>query len=214
MKRQFGCRILLIGGSSGTGKTELGRALSGEFRIPLLLIDDVRLAIQAVTTPEEHPDLHVFIAEDTKAFESPESMCEGLLKVAEAIESALRAIMAHHIAVNGAGPIIIEGDGILPRLASAEYLSNQKEFYNSPPNVLIRSVFLHERDKKLIHQNMLRRGRGFKEIPPEVQHIHVEGSWLFGKYLAEEARRYNLKILEARPYDELLDHVKSLIAWD
>ncbi len=212
MERQPSCRILLIGGSSGTGKTELGRALSREFRIPLLLVDDVRMAIQAVTTPEDRPDLHVFIAKDTKAFESPEAMCEGLIKVAAAIEPALHAIMAHHIIVDGSGPIIMEGDGILPRLSPVEYLLNNKEFHNSPPNDLIRSLFLHEPDKELIHQNMLLRGRGFREISPEEQRIHAEGSWLFGKYLVEEARRYNLEIFTARPYDDLLNRVISSIA--
>jgi hypothetical protein len=56
---------------------------------------------------------------------------------------------------------------------------------------------------------MLRRGLGFGEISPEEQRIHAEGSWLFGEYLVEEARRYNLETFAARPYDDLLNRVKS-----
>jgi 2-phosphoglycerate kinase len=50
--------VLLLGGASGVGKTVLAHKLARHYGVSLLLVDDVRLAIQQVTTPEQHPALH------------------------------------------------------------------------------------------------------------------------------------------------------------
>jgi 2-phosphoglycerate kinase len=52
-------KVLLIGGAPGTGKTTLGSALAARVGITSLSIDDLITAVQAVTTPETHPGLHV-----------------------------------------------------------------------------------------------------------------------------------------------------------
>jgi 2-phosphoglycerate kinase len=51
-------RVLLIGGSSGVGKTLVARELARHFGVSLILADDVRLALQEVTTPAQKPELH------------------------------------------------------------------------------------------------------------------------------------------------------------
>jgi 2-phosphoglycerate kinase len=54
-------QVLLIGGSSGVGKTHVARQLAHHLSISLLLVDDVRLALQQATTPISHPALHAFL---------------------------------------------------------------------------------------------------------------------------------------------------------
>ena len=92
-------RVLLICGASGSGKTVAGRRLSERFRVSLLLVDDIRMGIQAVTTVREHPALHTFTVDESPAMASPESVLMGFVAVAEALEPALRMIVAHHLVV-------------------------------------------------------------------------------------------------------------------
>jgi 2-phosphoglycerate kinase len=204
-------RVLLIGGSSGTGKTILGRSLSRELGVPLLLVDDVRLALQAVTSPITHPDLHIFVVEDTTAFDTPETMFAGLIKVARAVEPSLRVIISHHLAVEGAGPIIIEGDGLLPRLGSAAYLAAQKELPDDLAGGLVQAIFLYEADQSALRQNILNRRRGVQDRPTQAQQSQVEGSWRFGQYLRQEAGRHGVRTFKTRPYDTLLTRVIALL---
>ena len=189
-------QVLLIGGSSATGKTSVARQLSSQYGLPLLLVDDVRLALQATTTPSSHPEIHTFVSAGTKAFRSAEVVFQGLRIVAEAIEPALRIIISHHIAVADAGPIVLEGDGLLPRLASAEYLSSQAEFPGVIDHSLVAGVFLIENDRAQLGANMKSRGRGFNDMSDLEQSALVEGSFRFGQFLRDEAREYEVESVE------------------
>ena len=78
--------ILLIGGSSGVGKTIVSQALAAHFGISRLLVDDVRLALQEFTSPEHYPDLHHFEATPAVWRESAESSCARLIATRAALE--------------------------------------------------------------------------------------------------------------------------------
>jgi 2-phosphoglycerate kinase len=51
--------VYLIGGAPGAGKTTLGTALAIKLGIASLTIDDLVTAVQAATTPNSHPGLHL-----------------------------------------------------------------------------------------------------------------------------------------------------------
>lgn len=53
-------RVLLVCGASGTGKTTATQALARRLGFSTLLVDDLRISLQALTTPETHPGLHLF----------------------------------------------------------------------------------------------------------------------------------------------------------
>ena len=196
-------RILCIGGSSGTGKTTFARRLAQRYGISVLLVDDIRMAIQAVFTPHGSPMLHPFIAKEGDVLLSPESVVVGLQTVATALEPALRMVMAHHLAVEGAGPLIIEGDGILPRLASVAYLKGQPEFQDVAIDGLVTGVVLFEDDSRVIHENMLARGRGLQRAPAAEREARSKGSWRFGHYLVDQAMIAGVSVLPARPFESL-----------
>ena len=63
------------------------------------------------------------IVDESPAMASPEPVLMSLVTVAEALEPALRMIMAHHLVVEGVGQMTLEGDGFLPRLANPAFLS-------------------------------------------------------------------------------------------
>ena len=202
-------RVLLIGGGSGTGKTVVGRALAGRLGISLLLVDDLRLAIQAVTSPEQHPALHTFVTADSAAMGSPQSVLDGLIAVAEAMAPAVRIVIAHHLVVAGAGAIIIEGDGLLPHLVSPRHLATLEEFRGVPVAGMVRTLLLHEEDEAIIRENMIRRGRGFQDMPHAQQEAMVVGSWQFGQYLYEQAAANDMPTVPSRPHGTLLERVMT-----
>ena len=196
-------RVLLICGASGSGKTTLGRRLAERFGVSLLLVDDIRMGIQAVTTAREHPAFHTFTVSESPAGRSHESVLAGLVTVAEALEPALRMVIAHHLAVEGAGKIILEGDGLLPRLASPAYLKRQTEFRNISLEEMIRGVVLFEAEQEVIRRNMETRGRGFQHASLAEQDALSIGSWRFGHYLVEQAVMAGVAVLPSRPFDTL-----------
>jgi 2-phosphoglycerate kinase len=105
-------RVLLVGGASGVGKTVLARTLARHYGVSLLLVDDVRLALQQVTTLEQQPALHYFLTTPDVWRQPEDDLLTGFVGVATALAPALGVIVAHHLIVEGAGPLIIAGDGI------------------------------------------------------------------------------------------------------
>src|SRR5262245_35518977 len=204
-------RVLLIGGNSGAGKTVVAQALARRFGISVLLVDDVRLAIQQMTTPEPLPDLHLFVSDQQAALLTPELMCDGLVVVGRAMAPALKIIVAHHVVVAGAGPIIIEGDGILPELASQRRFQELKHFWGLQTGREVRAVFLFEPDEDAIFENMQARDRGYQDLAPDQQRTIARASWLYGRWLQQEALAHDLSAVPSRPWETLIDRVLAAI---
>jgi 2-phosphoglycerate kinase len=211
MRNPLDWRVLLIGGSSAAGKTVVAQELAQRFGVSVLLVDDVRLAIQQVTTPAQLPDLHIFVSEQQAAQLTPELMRDGLVAVGRAIAPALKIIVAHHVVVAGAGPIIVEGDGILPELASQRRFQELKHFWGLQTGREVRAVFLFEPDEEAIFQNMRSRDRGFQDLAPDEQRTIARASWLYGHWLRQEALAHELPAVPARPWESLTERVLAAI---
>src|SRR5581483_2338062 len=118
--------------------------------------------------------------------------------------------IAHHVFVESAGPVIIEGDGILPALAARRDFSNM-HFTPAPVTNEVRAVFLVEPDEEVVIQNMRQRGRGFGQLSLKEQETFARASWLYGQWLRRQADRYELPIVEARPHETLVERVLQAI---
>lgn len=194
-------RILLIGGSSATGKTVLARRLAIRLGVSCLLVDDLRLAIQRMTTAEAHPALHLFFdpatdpprpTEDVWA-RPPETLSEGLIEVARVMSEAIEIVMDHHIHITAAGPIVLEGDGILPELAARRISAGDP----------VRAVFLVEQDEQAILANARGRGRGMEGWSEHAQQAQARMSWLYGQRLRHNAEVLGLPVVTSQPWETL-----------
>lgn len=199
-------RVLLIGGSSGVGKTIVARALARRLGLSVLLADDIRMALQEMTMPGEQPGIHYFMAHPTIWQKPPETQCQGLITVGTAMMRPLAVTIAHHVFVESAGPLIIEGDGILPALAAQTTFPNI-HFEAAPVGDSVRSVFLVEPDEETLIRNMRQRGRGFDGFSLKEQETFARASWLYGHWLRRQADHYNLPIVESRPWETLVERV-------
>ena len=192
-------KVLLIGGSSGVGKTVTARQLANYLSISLLLLDDVRLALQAATTPETHPDLHIFLHYSTEQWRESASIYRDWITVGKAMLEPLKAVIHHHILVPDVGRIIVEGDGILPMVSELDF---------DPEDV--RAVFVFEQEEQQLLDNLRRRGRGFQEWGISEQEGFAHASWLYGQWLAQEAGKRGVPVLPARPHQTLLERLSSI----
>jgi 2-phosphoglycerate kinase len=191
--------VLLIGGSSGVGKTFVARELARHLSLSLLLLDDIRLALQQATGDQTHPELHVFLNYQLGQWRNSESIHADWVTVGRAMLKPLHAIIQHHCIVPDVGPIIIEGDGILP-IASNQF----------PDPKSVRMVFIVEQNETQLLQNLRSRGRGFREWDTLEQEGFVHASWIYGQWLAREANRLELPVIDAQPQETLLERLLSV----
>jgi 2-phosphoglycerate kinase len=181
-------RVLLLGGASGTGKTSLSYPLARRYGTPIVEVDDLVEALQAVTTPEQQPILHYWLAHPEAAQFPAERIVDLQIAFAEALRPAVDAVIANHVQTDT--PVIIEGDYLLP----------------GPLPDFVRAVFVHEPDvEQLVHNYRLR------EPAAGEQRGRAEVSVRYGDWLAEQATRHGLPVLPARPWDTSLDRVHELL---
>lgn len=167
-----------------------------------MLVDDLRLALQRETTADTKPPLHFFLThEDYLTGLTAKQIRDGLIGVAEIVSHALEVVIAHHL--HAELPVVIEGDGILPKLAA------QTSFVGRESAGKVRSVFLVETDPEQLLSNAVVRGRGIEERSPAERRLHAESSALYGDWLALEARRLGLPVIESRPWETLLDRTQA-----
>jgi 2-phosphoglycerate kinase len=197
--------VLLIGGPSGTGKTILAKQLGQRLGMSWLEVDDLRLALQRsrVTLPE-HTDALYFFEETPRVWEIPaERLCDGLIAVGQIMTSALEVVIENH--VDTAAPVIIEGDGILPSLFARPSVRDRAVNGN------VRAVFLVEPEEDVIFANMLARNRGMAARTEAALRTEAHAKWLFGRWLADEASRFDLPVVEPRPWLTLPERVMGAV---
>jgi 2-phosphoglycerate kinase len=211
-------KVLLIGGSSGTGKSTLARALSQRWGIPALQVDDFRLLLHRVTQQaQQHGSRVAEVWNDlgirpiidtyemfTSSTADPAQMAGSLMAVAGVMSDALEIVIAHHIATRV--PIILEGDGLLPALAMRSPVDNLV-----PMPGELRAVFLVEDQEDNLFEHALQRGRGFDQGSPAEQRRIITANWLFGQWIKTEAQNHSLPVLAPRPWQTLLDRTLTAL---
>jgi len=211
MAPAFDWTVLLIGGSSVIGKTTVARALGRRLGVSVIPADDIRLAVQQMTTATEHPDLHYFLDDPHIWLRRPEMLRDGFIAVSRAVSPAVESVVAHHVVVADVGPIILEGDNILPGMAAQGHFSDIRFFAGVERGDAVRSVFLVEPDEEALLHNARARGRGFDDLPVEEQRTIVRAVWLYGQWVRQEAEAHGLPVVPVRPWTTLTDRLLDAI---
>jgi len=196
-------KVLLIGGASGTGKSIVAREIARQTGAAFCEADDIRMALQTITTPAEQPELHFFISSPGVAragiWHMPaEHLCAGLIGVGRVVSHALEVVVSHHVVRDK--PIVIEGDGILPDFAARQV------FAGLDPSGGVHAVFLSAP-----------REFFFRHLSPEPdplaaeQHAQADLNWLYAQWLTAEARRWGLRVLAAQPWEGLVQRILDVV---
>ena len=184
-------KVVLIGGTSGAGKTTLGRALAAKLGIASLTVDDLQIAARAVTTPESHPGLHVMnIPTAHEYFTS--STVDELTADATAQHEAMRPAIERVVRVRAnSGPsIVIDGWYMRPRWMGEMDFENVVSFWivadpavlEARERVLGKEWMAQSSDPERMFQNFLGRSLWYNDLirrqAEELGHtvLHQDGS--------------------------------------
>jgi 2-phosphoglycerate kinase len=196
--------VLLLGGVSGAGKTTAAIEISRRLGIPWLMVDDLRLAFQrsGVTLPHATQALYFFADVDERSGvwnEAPERLRDALIATGDVMAPAVEAIVENHL--DQRHPAVVEGDGILPSLLKRPSLE-QRALHGG-----LHAVFIIEPDEDVLLRNILARGRGNCSISDANLTNEARAKWLFGHWLRDEAQRFQLPVVTARPWSSLADRI-------
>ena len=195
--------VLLIGGHSATGKTIAAERIGLSLGVSWMMVDDLRLAFQRarVALPSGTEALY-FDKQPHFWRRPPEEQCDALIAVGEIMSAPLEAVVENH--VDQSAPIVIEGDGILPSLLSRPPVLERA--------AAIRAAFLVEPDESAVLANMLARGRHIAGMTQKELRNEARAKWMFGQWLAAEASRYNLPVVEPRPWETLTERLIDAVS--
>ncbi|MBX3052388.1 MAG: hypothetical protein KF753_12970 [Caldilineaceae bacterium] len=200
-------QVLLIGGGSATGKSTVAQSLVKKIGISHLLVDDLRIAVQAVTTPAQMPALHYFLTVEDATALSAEAFTDGLIGVGQALIPALREVISHHVAVPAVGRVIVEGDGILPEFVNNLALADVNGRALMDVETKVRAVFIYEEEEEQLLGNFTARSRGSEHAPSTEQRRYVHSIWQFGQRVKADAERFGQPVVCARPFDTLAQRI-------
>src|SRR5262249_184653 len=130
-----------------------------------------------------------------------------LVDVAQEMSKAIESAIAHHVATEQA--LIIEGDGLLPALAT------QKHFYNldvQPQQV--RFVLLYEANEPAILAHMKGPKRGIDQRPETLQRNQARAAWIYGEWIKRDALHHKVSIIESAPWQTLTELIIVAITGD
>lgn len=195
MSGQRSWHILLVGGASGVGKTQVSYPLAHLFGVGITEIDDFQVVLERMTTPEQYPVVHLFPTNPDAFFALDDA---GKLEVAIAygavMAQALEAVIANHL--DGGPPIVLEGDFLLPSLVA------QEAFAGVPAAGRVRGFVLYEDEEQIARNYLAREG--------EPQPDRARWSWNHGQWLRREAKRLGVPTLAARPWETAIERALAL----
>ena len=187
-------QVLLIGGASGVGKTSVSYRVAQHFGVGITEVDDFQVILERMTTPEQQPILHYWRTHPDPGSLSAEQIVEHTIAVGQVMLPALEAVIANHL--ESQAPVVLDGDYILPAL-----ISQSPSFAGN-----VRAIFLYEEDEEQLRQNFLQR-----EPEEGIQEMRAHVSWLYGKWLREEAERVGAIALPARPWEDVFERVLTVL---
>jgi 2-phosphoglycerate kinase len=183
--------VLLLGGASGVGKTQVSYRLARHFDVGITEVDDFQLILERMTPSEQYPALHLF-PRDPEAFFAldEDGKLAHAIAIATTMAEALDLVIANHL--ESAAPVVLEGDFLLPSLTV------RPSFNGIPAEGRVRGFILYEEDEQQIARNYVAR-------EGEVHPVRARANWRYSEWLRAEADRLGIPTVAARPWDTVLE---------
>jgi len=185
-------QVLLIGGASGAGKTSVSYRLAHHFNIGITEVDDFQVILERMTTPEQQPELHWGPTHPEAILLPADEILQHVIDVCRVMAPALEAVIKNHL--ESKAPVILEGDFILPALAA------QTSFCGYPGDGHVRAIIIDEDDEAQLLRNF--EGRESTSQP-----LRARVSWLYGRWLKQQAEASGAAVIASRPWQTLFDRV-------
>jgi len=182
--------VLIIGGASGSGKSELAYKTANKYGVSVLEFDDIHNAVKPFASPDEFPAIHDHDGHKWMEL-GVERNVNWLKDVSREMFDTLKRIVDRHIEDNV--PVIIEGDFIHPELTASMENKKVKVLYVQEPDI-----------KQVIDNYLLREGGKPQAFRADISNKH-------GNWIADVCRSNGGKLIESRPWDTVLDRAIEII---
>ncbi len=187
--------VLLIGGSSGTGKSYLARQLSLYYKAPVTEVDDIRIALFQLVDRNQYPELFTFVDNLNFYNEYDEhSFTKKLMDVGKVVWKSLNILISKHAELDE--KIIFEGDGIIPQLLAERDLNK------------IKAIFIYD-DLEAIKERQLKRNRLGKAL--EKAEKNALFSYTYSQELKRQAEEKGFLTIQASPIESLYERTLELL---
>jgi 2-phosphoglycerate kinase len=183
--------VMLVGGSSCTGKTTLARALAERSGAEHVQVDDLRRGVE---------DERVrFLARTANPWRrAPEELCERLRQAADALGPLLSRVVED--ALRDGRRLVLEGEGVSPQLAASLCRDAR-----------VRALFVVELDAKRIARTLHSRSASFSLLSGDEQATVAATNARYCRWLAGECARLGLAGVDSQPWATLSERAEAAL---
>jgi 2-phosphoglycerate kinase len=183
-------RLLLVGGSAGSGKSTVARSLASQLGAGWLQLDTVWVALKAAA--ETGTPAYDQLAVDQRMADendSDEAILTALVAAAETVCRVLPEVFAFELATHD----VLVGDGawLVPSFVAGLALDETD----------VAAIYLQHASPEGVTTALAPRLAGRDR---QARHVRVDRRiWQYGDWLAAEARRHGFPVLDPLPFDSL-----------
>jgi 2-phosphoglycerate kinase len=191
-------RLFLVAGSAGSGKSTLAKALAHELEAGWLQLDSIWLAMK-VAAGEGTPAQDVLDIDRRmrRADEADDDVLAVHVAASGEVCRALPAVLGLELQAHER--LVADGAWLLPSFVTELEL----------PDTEVRVVYIVQRTEADVEAALIpRRGA----LPLEDRHrLMNRRIFQYGAWLADEARAYDMPVVEALPFESLLDRARTAL---
>jgi 2-phosphoglycerate kinase len=191
-------QLVLVAGSAGAGKSTLARALAHELDAGWLQLDSIWLAMK-VAAGEGTPAQDVLNIDRRMRREDEEDDDVLAAHVAASGEGCRALPMVLGLELEAHQRLVVDGAWLLP-----SFVTNLKL-----PDTEVRAVYVVQSTEADVEAALTPRRGG---LPLEDRHRLMNRRILqYGAWLADEARAHDLPVVDALPFESLLDRARAAL---
>jgi 2-phosphoglycerate kinase len=192
-------RLMLVGGSAGSGKTTVAQTLAGDLGAGWLQLDTVWIAMKAAVGPGSSAFKLLDVpGRMRRGDDSDDELLAAHVAASEAVCAVLPEVFAFELETHPA--LVADGAWLLPSFIAGLGL----------PDTEVRCIFLqHAHVDGVTAALAPRLGRR----PPEERHVRTNRQiWEYGAWVGEQARAHDLPVLDPLPFATLSHRARSALA--
>ena len=195
----MGRRLILVGGSAGSGKTTVAQTIASDLDAGWLQLDTVWIAMKAATR-HGSPEYRLLDVDDRmrRGGDSDEELLAAHVAASEVVCAVLPEVFAFELETR---PVLVaDGAWLLPSFVAGLGV----------PNTELCSVFLQHADVDGVAAALAPRLRG---RPPQARHVRMNRQiWQYGAWVRDQARAHGLPVLDPLPFATLTDRARVALA--
>jgi len=191
-------RLILVGGSAGSGKTTVAQTLAGDLGAGWLQLDTVWIAMKAAAGHGSSAFSLLDVAgRMRRGGDSDDELLAAHVAASEAVCEVLPEVFAFELDTR---PVLVaDGAWLLPSFIAGLEL----------PDTEVRCVFLQHADVDGVAAALAPRLGG---RPPQERHIRMNRQiWQYGAWVCEQARVHDLPVLDPLPVATLTDRARAAL---